>query len=88
MREPADEHQLAGAPVLRDQDALLGQRHGEQLLTKGRVETIDQFVAALEAVDASQIRSVATDIFVNDRFHCAAVGPDLNEDEIANALSG
>ena len=50
------------------------------------VETIDDFVAGLEAVDASQVRSLATDIFVNDRMHCAAVGPDLSEDEIANAL--
>ena len=65
----------------------LGQRHGEQLLTKGKVETIDDFVASLEAVDASQVRAVATDIFVNDLLHCAAVGPDLSEDEIANAIS-
>ena len=65
----------------------LGQRHGEQLLTKGKVETIDDFVAGLEAVDASQVRAVATDIFVNDLLHCAAVGPDLSEDEISNAIS-
>ena len=64
----------------------LGQRHGEHILTKGEVETIDDFVAGLEAVTASQVRSLATDIFVNERMHCAAVGPDLNEDEIANAL--
>ncbi|MCY3602835.1 MAG: hypothetical protein OXH12_07115, partial [Chloroflexi bacterium] len=64
----------------------LGQRHGEHILTKGEVETIDDFVAGLEAVDASQVRSLATDIFVNDRMHCAAVGPDLSEDEVANAL--
>ena len=64
----------------------LGQRHGEQILTKGRVETIDEFVANLEAVDAAQVRTIATDIFVNDLMHCAAVGPNLSEDEIANAL--
>ena len=65
----------------------LGQRHGEQILTKGAVETIDDFVAGLEAVDAAQIRSVATDLLVNEKLHCAAVGPDLSEDEIATALT-
>ena len=65
----------------------LGQRHGEQLLTKGEIETIDEFVASIEAVDAAQIRAVAGDIFVNERLHAAAVGPALDEGEIANALS-
>ncbi len=65
----------------------LGQHHGEQLLTKGEIETIDEFVANIEAVDAARIRAVASDIFVNERLHAAAVGPALDEDEIANALS-
>ena len=64
----------------------LGQRHGEQLLTKGAIESIDEFAAQLEAVDAGAMRAVAGDVFVNERLHCAAVGPALDEDEIANAL--
>ena len=65
----------------------LGQRHGEQILTRGGIETIDEFVAGLEGIDAARVRSLAADIFVNERIHCAAVGPDLDEDEIANALA-
>jgi len=66
----------------------LGQRHGEQLLTKGEIETIDDFVVQVEAVTATDIQAVAGEIFDAARMHASAVGPDLNEDEIANALGG
>ena len=65
----------------------LGQRHGEQLLTKGEIESIDDFVASLEAVDAAQVRAVAKELFENNKLHCAAVGPNLSEDEIDTALT-
>ena len=65
----------------------LGQRHGEQLLTKGEIETIDDFVAQVEAVTATDIQAIAGVIFDAPRMHASAVGPDLSEDELANALS-
>ncbi len=63
-----------------------GQRHGELLLTKGMVESIDDVVAQIEAVTVEQVRAVASRLLVRDRVHCAVVGPDLQEDEIAKAL--
>jgi hypothetical protein len=39
-------------------------------------------------VTADDIQAVARRIFRRDGFHCSVVGPDLDEDEIANALAG
>lgn len=64
----------------------IGQRNGELLLTRGRVETIDEVVAAIEAVTAEDIQRVAARLFDRSRFHAAVVGPDLDEAEIAAAL--
>jgi predicted Zn-dependent peptidase len=66
----------------------LGQRHGEALLTRNEIEPIDTVVARFEAVTASDVQAVARRIFRRDGFHCSVVGPDLDEDEIANALAG
>jgi predicted Zn-dependent peptidase len=66
----------------------LGQRHGEALLTRNEIEPIDTVVARFEAVTADDIQAVARRIFRRDGFHCSVVGPDLDEDEIANALAG
>jgi len=63
-----------------------GQRHGELLLTKGMVESIDEVVAQIEAITAEQVRAVAARLLVRDQVHCAVVGPGLNGDEIAKAL--
>ena len=65
----------------------LGQRHGELLLTKGQIETIEQVVDQIEAVTADEVRAVATRILDRSRMHCAVVGPELNDDEILAALS-
>ncbi len=65
----------------------LGQRHGEHLLTRGEVESIDQVVEQIEAITAEDVRNVARRLLCRDQVHCAVVGPDLNEDEIANALA-
>lgn len=65
----------------------LGQRHGEHLLTRGEVESIDQVIEQIEAITAEDVRNVARRLLCRDGVHCAVVGPDLNEDEIANALA-
>jgi predicted Zn-dependent peptidase len=64
----------------------LGQRHGESLLTKGRIEPIDEVVAKIEAVTAEEVRALANRLILRERAHCAVVGPSLNEDEIASAM--
>jgi len=65
----------------------LGQRHGELLLTRGSIESIDEVVTQLEAVTADDVRDMAEMLAGRERFHCAVVGPQLNADEIANALA-
>lgn len=64
----------------------LGQRHGEQLITRGEIEPIDDVVRQIEAVDADAVRAVAQRILKRERLHCAVVGPGLDEGEIASAL--
>jgi predicted Zn-dependent peptidase len=65
----------------------LGQRHGEQLITKGEIESIDQVVEEIEAITADDVERVAKRILKRELLHCAVVGPDLDEAEIANAIA-
>ncbi len=64
----------------------LGQRHGEQLLTHGSIEEVDDYVTELEAVTTDDVKRVAARILVRDKLHVAAVGPNINDDELANAI--
>ncbi len=64
----------------------LGQRHGENLLTKGRIESIDEVVAKIEDVRADDVLTLAQRLLKRERLHCAVVGPSLDEDEIAKAM--
>lgn len=65
----------------------LGQRHGELLLTKGEIESIESVVEKIEAVDVDQVRAVAQRILLREKLHCAVVGPDLDEAEISAAIA-
>jgi len=64
----------------------LGQRHGELLLTKDRIESIDEVVAQIEAVTADEVQAVARRILHRQKLHCAVVGPDLDESELEAAM--
>jgi predicted Zn-dependent peptidase len=64
----------------------LGQRHGELLLTRGEIETIEATAARMEAVTAEDIQAVARRIIDTERLHCAVVGPNIDEDELARAI--
>lgn len=66
----------------------LGQRHGELMITRGEIETIDEVVAKVEAITAEDVRAVAQRLIDRKAMHCAAVGPNLNEGEIEAALDG
>ena len=65
----------------------LGQRHGEQLITKGEIESIDDVVRQIEAITADDVTRVAKRILKRELLHCAVVGPELDEAEIANAIA-
>jgi len=64
----------------------LGQRHGELLITKGEIESIDEFVAGVEAVTVDDVCAVAQRVLDPAKLHCAVVGPELDEAEIEGAL--
>jgi predicted Zn-dependent peptidase len=64
----------------------LGQRHGEQLITRGEIEPIDSVVRQIEAVTPDEVQAVARRILQREKLHCAVVGPDLDDAEIAAAL--
>ncbi len=64
----------------------LGQRHGELLITKGEIDSVESVVAQVEAVTAEDVLAIAQRILKREKLHCAVVGPKLDEDEIANAM--
>ena len=64
----------------------LGQRHGELLLTKGEIESIEQVVDQIEATTADEVQAVARRVIDRAKLHCAVVGPDLDEDELEAAM--
>jgi predicted Zn-dependent peptidase len=66
----------------------LGQRHGELLISKDEIETVDDFVAGIEAIQVGDVQRVAQRILDDSKLHCSVVGPRLDEDEIAKAMRG
>ncbi len=82
----AKEHNIGRFRLSLETAFSLGQRHGEQLITRGEIESIDEVVRQIEAVDADAVRAVAQRILKREKLHCAVVGPELDEAEIAAAL--
>ena len=64
----------------------LGQRHGELLITRDAIESVEEVVAQVEAITTDDVLRVAQRLLKRELLHCAAVGPKLDEDEIANAM--
>lgn len=64
----------------------LGQRHGELLITRGEIESIESVVMQIEAVTADDVQAVARRLFSNGHFHATCVGPRIDEDEMVRAL--
>lgn len=83
----AKDHAIGRFRLSLETASALGQRHGEALLTRGEIESVEDYVAGLEAVTAGDVQRVARRVFQRDRVHCAVVGPDLDEDEIARAMA-
>lgn len=64
----------------------LGQRHGDQLLQDGEIESVESAVAALRAVTAGDVQRVAADLF-SDPPALAVVGPSASADRLDAILS-
>lgn len=83
----AKEHSIGRFRLSQETANSLGQRHGELLLTRGQIESIDEVVAQIEAVTAGDVQRVAQRILVGELLHCSVVGPELDENELESALS-
>ena len=89
---PADELQratdyVAGSLRLSQETAMSqGQRHGNQLLQDGVLESIDEQVAAVRAVTAADVQAVATRVIGPREFALAVVGPSASTDVLDNLL--
>lgn len=65
----------------------LAQRAGEQLLMVGKIESIEDVVARLEAVTSEDVQRVAQRLFRNDNLCMSLVGPGADEQELRDALA-
>jgi predicted Zn-dependent peptidase len=66
----------------------LGQRAGESLLTMGEVEPIDSVVEKLREVEAPDLLRVAQRLLLRDKATLAVVGPDMEEEKLAELVAG
>jgi len=66
----------------------LGQRAGESLLTMGEVEPIDSVVEKLRGVEAPDLLRVAQRLLRRGKATLAVVGPDVEEEALAELVAG
>ncbi len=91
---PADELQrsidyVAGSLRLSQETAMSqGQRHANQLLMDGELESIDEQVAAVRAVTAADVQAVAQRVIGPGQFALAVVGPSASADVLDTLLAG
>lgn len=89
---PADELQrsidyVAGSLRLSQETAMSqGQRHANQLLQDGVLESIDEQVTATRAVTAADVQAVAQRVIGPREFALAVVGPSASADTLDNLL--
>ncbi len=60
--------------------------YGSSTLFYDTVITPEEELAKIKAVSADDIRTVANDIFKNDRLNMAVIGPSVSEDEFRDVL--
>jgi predicted Zn-dependent peptidase len=82
----AKDHNLGRFRLSLETAFSLGQRHGELLITKDEIESIDDVVAQVEAITAEDVRAVAQRILARGKLHASVVGPDITVDEVEAAL--
>lgn len=64
----------------------LAQYTGEDLLTLGEIEDIDDVVGRLRAVTAADVQALAKRLIATDKIAMAAVGPQANAEVLRKAL--
>jgi predicted Zn-dependent peptidase len=93
--EPVGADELAKAKEFRvgnfrlslESPMALAQRAGEALLTMGEIESVDEIIRKLEAVQPADIQRVASAMVHADNVAMSVVGPGVEEDEIAELLA-
>jgi predicted Zn-dependent peptidase len=65
----------------------LGQRAGENLLLLGQIEPVEEVVAGLRAVSASDVQRVAARLFRSDNLALSVVGPQVDADDLRDLLT-
>ncbi len=65
----------------------LGQRHGENLLTMGRIEPVEEVVEHYQSIQAEDVQRVAGRIFYAENLAMAVVGPALDSGQLEAALT-
>lgn len=78
---------VAGTLRLSQETAMSqAQRHGNQLLQDGELESVDEQVAAVRAVTAADVQAVAKRVIGPREFALAVVGPSASADTLDNLL--
>ena len=94
IREGVTEDELHDARELAKGRLILGMEDSRavsndlaaQELMRGRIETIDSRIDSLDAVTLDEVRTVARDVIVSNKMAVSAVGPSIDEAELAKIL--
>ena len=79
---------IKGRMLLRMEDSrAISSWMGGQELLRGEVRSVDDIVAAIDAVTTADIQRVAVDVIRDDRANLAVVGPYRSEDRFAKLLA-
>jgi predicted Zn-dependent peptidase len=84
----AKDYSIGSFRLSLESSMALGQRAGESLLTMGEVEPIDSVVEKLREVEAPDLLRVAQRILLRDKATLAVVGPDVEEEKLAELVAG
>lgn len=72
----AQQQLRAGLEMSLENNASVADRIGAQMVLLGRVKTIDEMIAAIEAVKVEDVRRVAKDMLAPDRLRFAIIAPE------------
>jgi predicted Zn-dependent peptidase len=70
---------------MEDTRSVAGWMGGQELLN-GEILTVDEVVAIVDAITASEIRRVARELFLTSKLSLALVGPARNKGRLQKLL--